>query len=79
MSNPRLVIAVVVGLAIGLAVVLPVAWLINNRDWGVGLMLAVPLIVYGLMRLARALEAWARTPPPPPGSSRSDSSRPPRR
>ncbi|WP_163577211.1 hypothetical protein [Halomonas faecis] len=74
MTNPRLAIAVAIGLTIGLAVVLPLAWLINNRDWGVGLMLLVPLIVYGLMRLARVLEAWARKPPPSPGTSRSDSS-----
>ncbi|WP_163557747.1 hypothetical protein [Halomonas sp. NO4] len=71
MSNPRLAIAVVTGLAIGLAVVLPLAWLINNRDWGVGLMLLVPLIVYGLMRLARVLEAWARAKPPSSGRERS--------
>ncbi|MGR4066423.1 hypothetical protein OCT51_01115 [Halomonas sp. LR3S48] len=76
MTNPRLTIAVAVGLAIGLAVVLPIAWLINNRDWGVGLMLLVPFIVYGMMRLARVLEAWARNPPPLPHSSTRD--RPPR-
>lgn len=75
MSKPRLIIAVAVGLAVGLAVVLPLAWLINNRDWGVGLMLAVPLIVYGLMRLARVLEAWARHTPPPPTSSSDRSHR----
>lgn len=78
MSNPRLIIAVAVGLAVGLAVVLPLAWLINNRDWGVGLMLAVPFIVYGLMRLARVLEAWARHTPPPPGPGASRPGRPPR-
>ncbi len=60
MTNPRFATAVAIGLAIAVAVVLPIAWLINTRDWGVGLMLLVPFIVYGLIRLARVLEAWAR-------------------
>ncbi|APE30727.1 hypothetical protein BOX17_07040 [Halomonas aestuarii] len=47
------------------AVVLPLAWLINTRDWGVVLMLVVPFAVYGLLRLGRALEGWARATPPP--------------
>lgn len=49
------------------AAVLPLVWLIHHRDWGVGLMLLVPLVVYGLMRLGRALEGWARATPPPSG------------
>lgn len=74
MNNPRLVIAVVIGLAVGLMVVLPVAWLINNYDWGIGLMLLVPLFIYGLMRLARGLEAWARAPRPASHSAPRDRS-----
>jgi EamA domain-containing membrane protein RarD len=49
------------------AVMLPLVWLINNRDWGVALMLAVPFVVYGLLRLGRVLEGWARATPPPSG------------
>lgn len=65
MSRRRLLLAVAAWFAAAVAVVLPLVWLINNRDWGVALMLAVPFVVYALMRLARALEAWARATPPP--------------
>lgn len=61
--TPRLALAVAAWLGAATAVVLPLAWLINTRDWGVALMLAVPVVVYGLLRLGRGLEGWARTPP----------------
>ena len=63
----RLILAVAAWCLVAVAVVLPLAWLINNRDWGVALMLLVPFVVYGLLRLARALEGWARAASPPPG------------
>ncbi|MGE4533055.1 hypothetical protein [Halomonas sp.] len=67
----RPILAVILWCLVAVAVVLPLVWLINNRDWGIGLMLLAPLVVYGLMRLARGLEAWARAsvPPEPPGRS----------
>ncbi|MCL7941760.1 hypothetical protein M8009_15835 [Halomonas sp. ATCH28] len=61
----RLILAVAAWCLIAVALVLPLVWLINNRDWGIGLMLVVPFVVYGLMRLGRALESWARATPPP--------------
>ncbi|WP_108446399.1 hypothetical protein [Halomonas denitrificans] len=67
----RVVLAVAAWCLAAVAMVLPLAWLINTRDWGVLLMLIVPLAVYGLLRLGRALEGWARaTPPPSPQGSR---------
>ena len=70
MRIPRPAIAVVLGLAIALVVIVPIVWLINTRDWGVALMLLVPFVVYGLMRLARALARWAN--PAPDMSARDD-------
>jgi hypothetical protein len=66
MRVSRATVAVVVGLLVALAVVTPLAWLINNRDWGVALMLLVPFVVYGLIRLARALADWVNPPPDMP-------------
>lgn len=63
----RVVLAVAAWCLAATAVVLPLAWLINTRDWGVALMLVVPFAVYGLLRLGRALEGWARVSPPPRG------------
>ncbi|MDR5866841.1 hypothetical protein [Halomonas koreensis] len=62
--TPRLALAVAAWFGAATAVVLPLAWLINTRDWGVALMLAVPVAVYGLLRLGRRLEGWVRTAPP---------------
>lgn len=45
-----------------LATVSAVAWTINTYDWGIALMLLVPLLVYGLIRLARRLEEWVDPP-----------------
>ncbi|MBB3190369.1 hypothetical protein [Halomonas cerina] len=61
----RLLLAVAAWCLTAVAVVLPLVWLINNRDWGIGLMLLMPFVVYGLLRLGRALEGWARATPPP--------------
>jgi hypothetical protein len=62
LQRSRLYLAVAVWLGCTFLIVLPLVWLINSRDWGVALMLIMPLVVYGLMRLARRLERWARAP-----------------
>ncbi|MEQ5800626.1 hypothetical protein [Halomonas sp. H10-9-1] len=61
----RLILAAAAWCLVAVALVLPLVWLINNRDWGIGLMLLTPFLVYALMRLGRALEAWARASTPP--------------
>lgn len=61
-QHSRLYLGVAVWLACAVVLVLPLVWLINNRDWGVALMLIMPAVVYGLMRLGRRLEHWARAP-----------------
>ncbi|WP_282041930.1 hypothetical protein [Halomonas alimentaria] len=61
----RLILAVAAWCLVAVALVLPLVWLINNRDWGIGLMLLTPVMVYALMRLGRALESWARASTPP--------------
>lgn len=73
MSRLRLVMAISLWSLVALGIVVPLVWLINNRDWGVGLMLLVPFVVYGLMRLGRLLEAWANAATRPQGMSGSDS------
>lgn len=72
MSRWRLVVAISLWSLVALGVIVPLVWLINSRDWGVGLMLLVPFIVYGLMRLGRLLEAWANTTSRPSRVSGSD-------
>ncbi|CAD5259305.1 MULTISPECIES: hypothetical protein [Halomonadaceae] len=59
MVRLRFVAAISLWSLVALGIVVPLVWLINNRDWGVALMFLVPFIVYGLMRLGRSLEAWA--------------------
>ncbi|MDT8879297.1 hypothetical protein RSO68_07430 [Halomonas saccharevitans] len=66
----RFVLAAATWCLAAVALVLPLVWLLNNRDWGIGLMLLTPFLVYGLMRLGRALEGWARATPPPEHSQR---------
>jgi membrane protein implicated in regulation of membrane protease activity len=58
--NTRAVIAIVVGGLVFLAVVIPVAWIINNKDWGVAMIFPAPFIVYALMVVARRLDDWVR-------------------
>jgi hypothetical protein len=60
-SRFRLVFALLLGLVICSALVIPFVLAINSYDWGVGLLLVAPLLVWILMRIARALERWART------------------
>ncbi|SHE33789.1 hypothetical protein SAMN02745148_00175 [Modicisalibacter ilicicola DSM 19980] len=59
----RAVIAILVGGVVFLAVVIPVAWIINTQDWGVAMIFPAPLIVYGLMVVARRLDDWVRRDP----------------
>ncbi|MDN6297401.1 MAG: hypothetical protein L0J54_05160 [Halomonas sp.] len=59
-NKPRLCAALVCWFGLAVAVMLPLVWLINNRDWGIALMLVMPGVVYGLMRLGRRLQGWAR-------------------
>lgn len=73
MSRMRLVVAIILWSLVALGVIVPLVWLINNRDWGVALMVLVPFIVYGLMRLGRLLETWANTVPRSSDASGSDS------
>jgi len=63
--NRRPAIAVAVGLLVALAVITPLAWLINTRDWGILVMFVVPFAVWGMMRLGRRLADWAGVGPPP--------------
>lgn len=71
-NRQRALLAVATWLLVAVLVLLPVAWLIHHRDWGIALMLLVPFMVYGLLRLGGALEAWARREPlPRPGPRRS--------
>lgn len=70
MREPRKAIALLGGILLAALVVTPFALAINRYDWGVGLLLAAPLIVWVLLRVGRALERWARneadTLPPDP-------------
>ncbi|MGC3875213.1 hypothetical protein ACPF7Z_18340 [Halomonas sp. GXIMD04776] len=59
----RAVIAILLGAVIFLAVVIPVAWIINTKDWGVAMIFPAPFIVYGLMVVARRLDEWVRADP----------------
>ena len=70
MLRLRLVVAISLWSLVALGIVVPLVWLINNRDWGVAL---VPFIVYGLMRLGRLLEAWANAAQRPSDAPGSDS------
>ncbi len=70
MSRSRRALAVSLGIFLCLAVVIPLALAINRFDWGVGLILLAPLLIWGLIRSGRALDGWSRnarrTPPVDP-------------
>ena len=55
----RSVAALTVGLVLCILIVTPFVMSIKYFDWGVGLILVAPVLVWVLMRMARALEAWA--------------------
>tara|TARA_R110001592_G_scaffold232050_1_gene489326 strand:+ start:9378 stop:9578 length:201 start_codon:yes stop_codon:yes gene_type:complete len=48
------------GLVMCAVLVTPFVLAINSYDWGVGLMLLAPLLVWVLMRMGKKLEDWAR-------------------
>jgi hypothetical protein len=60
MSRYRLAIALVLGLLVCAALVIPFVLAINSFDWGVGLLLVAPALVWVLMRIGKKLEDWAR-------------------
>lgn len=70
MNTPRHAIALLAGIAVCVLAVTPFALAINRFDWGVGLLLVAPLLVWVLLRIGKALERWARNesgkPPPDP-------------
>lgn len=53
-------VALVIGLVVCLLVMTPFVLAINYYDWGVGLVLVSPLVIWLLLRLGRRLEYWAR-------------------
>ena len=70
MSKTRETIALISGIAICIAVITPFALAIKYFDWGVGLLLVAPLLIWLLLRTGRSLERWAinetETLPPDP-------------
>ncbi|MCB1700386.1 MAG: hypothetical protein H6985_11715 [Pseudomonadales bacterium] len=60
MSGPRQAFALVVGIAVCVLVITPFALAINSFDWGVGLLLVAPVLVWLLLRAGRRLERWSR-------------------
>lgn len=60
MSRFRLALALLLGLVMCSALLIPFVLAINSYDWGVGLMLLAPLLVWVMMRMGKGLEAWAR-------------------
>lgn len=63
MTRHRPLIALLAGLALALAVMLPLIWFINTTDWGIALMLLAPFAVYGLIRCGLRLADWAGVSP----------------
>ncbi|MCB1676741.1 MAG: hypothetical protein KDI01_10645 [Halioglobus sp.] len=59
-NRTRCAAALILGLLLCAATVIPFVLAINRFDWGVGLLLAAPLLVWVLLRSSRALERWAR-------------------
>ncbi len=66
MSKLRQAVALVSGVALCILAVTPFALAINRFDWGVGLLLVAPLLVWLLLRAGKALERWARNEPNTP-------------
>lgn len=62
----RSVMATLFGVIAAFAVLTPLIWLINTRDWGIFLMLLAPFVIYGLIHAGRRLAEWVDPPPPPP-------------
>ncbi|MBN8413769.1 MULTISPECIES: hypothetical protein [Halomonas] len=49
-------LALVAGLALAVALLTPLAWLIHHRDWGVLLMPLVPVVIWWTLNAWRYLE-----------------------
>ena len=56
----RKAVALIAGIGLCTLVVTPFALAINRFDWGVGLLLVAPVMVWLLLRMGKALESWAR-------------------
>ncbi|RDB44363.1 hypothetical protein DU490_03330 [Halomonas sp. DQ26W] len=67
MTVSRPVMATIFGVIVAFAVLTPLIWLINTRDWGIFLMLLAPFVIYGLIHAGRRLAEWVDPPPPPEG------------
>jgi len=63
MSRSRQAFALAIGTAVCVLSITPFALAINRFDWGVGLLLAAPLLVWLLLRMGRRLESWSRNEP----------------
>ncbi|MCK9502938.1 MAG: hypothetical protein M0Q95_01980 [Porticoccaceae bacterium] len=59
-TSVRLAVALALALLLCAATIIPFVLAINHFDWGVGLLLMAPPLVWVLMRGCRALERWAR-------------------
>jgi hypothetical protein len=62
----RKAIALIAGIAICILLITPFALAINSFDWGVGLLLVAPLLVWFLLWVGKALERWAHNEPDGP-------------
>ena len=66
----RPMVALLSGIGICALVITPFVLAINSFDWGVGLVLVAPALIWLLLRAGQALERWARnesdTLPPDP-------------
>ncbi len=62
----RKAIALIAGIGLCTLVVTPFALAINSFDWGVGLLLVAPFVVWLLLWMGQVLERWARNEPDTP-------------
>jgi uncharacterized membrane protein YgaE (UPF0421/DUF939 family) len=62
-NRGRKIIALVAGVVITIGVATPLGMAIKYNDWGVGLILLAPLVVWALLRMGTALERWANNEP----------------
>lgn len=61
MSQQRRYIAFSVAGVVFLIAVTTMALILKTQNWGILIMLIAPFVVFGLIRMARALERWARS------------------
>ena len=69
-NKRRKALALITGTVLCTLLITPFVLAINSYDWGVGLLLIAPLVVWLLIRAGKALERWANneadTPPVDP-------------